>query len=122
MSTAEVINLTGVARKLHASTPNARKKLDNMGVKPIQEINMPSGRTYVLYDRVRVDKALEKLAAGKSAKKAAAPAPVASTVDAKLHKEIRDLKILVSQLLEHATKPQGKPAEASTEFPVSAAS
>lgn len=101
-----MINLTAVAKMLHASTPNARKKLTSWGLTPLIEIPMPSGRVYQVFDRTRVEKALAK---HKGAPKAAPEPTQTDTQDQtaeELRASIKRLEATVQQLLEVVTKPK----------------
>lgn len=116
---AELINLTALAKINRGTTPATRTKLEKLGVKPVQEVQMPgSGRKFVLFDKVKAIKALEKSRAEREkvqAKRAAQEAkkPAAAAAPQSLEQEVQELRKMVSQLLEHVTKPQT--GEATTE-------
>lgn len=120
------INLTKVARKLHATTPAAKYKLERLGVRPIQEIVMPAEpgkkpRTYCLYDVRQAEKAIAEINAAKEGRLVRAEdmeearlTPLDPAVE-KLQKEVKALKSaltknnsLMEQMLEAVTKPAKK--------------
>jgi hypothetical protein len=127
----ELINLTALAKINRGTTPATRTKLEKLGVKPVQEVQMPgSGRKFVLFDKVKAVKALEKSRAErekalqkaqevkKPAAKPAEPAPVQSA--AEMAKELQEMRKMMAQMLEHMTQPArdaNKPqaGEATTE-------
>jgi hypothetical protein len=118
----ETISITGLAKFNRGTTPATRAKLDKLGIKPVQEVEMPSGRKFVLFDKVKAIKALEKSRqdresrlekqAKAAAKKQSKRLQSASAVQADpLAKEVQELRKMVAQLLEVVTKP----TEATTE-------
>lgn len=112
----EVINLTGLAKTYKMPTPKMAQKLTEAGVMPLQEIQMPSGRKFVLFDKVKSIKALEEHKAkreresekaAKASVTALKAAPKTENADTKaLRAEIAELTRTVNQLLEVVTKPK----------------
>jgi hypothetical protein len=130
MEQLEAINLTKIAKEIHATTPNAKVKLERMGVKPIQEIRMPSGRVYTLYEAREARDAIEKinkerlgydpaileqlkkqhqesLESAKESKEDSKVVELEAKVAA-LEPELREMKDMMKMLLESLTKPSDK--------------
>jgi hypothetical protein len=117
----ETISITGLAKFNRGTTPATRAKLDKLGIKPVQEVEMPSGRKFVLFDKVKAIKALEKSRAEREhrlekqakaqAKKASKRLQNAVVAADPVAQEVQELRKMVAQLLEHVTKP----TEATTE-------
>ncbi len=107
---AGIVNVTKLAREFHATTPAIRKRLDKLGVMPLQEIEMPSGRKFVLYSQ----EAFEVLDQERRAREAPVtmnkPAPVEVKDDSEdieaLKAELSEIKSLLTQLLDMKTKPE----------------
>jgi hypothetical protein len=113
----ELINLTALAKINRGTTPATRAKLEKLGINPAQEVEIPSGRKFVLFDKVKAVKAIEKSRADREKaqeKKAAAVAKKASKAVVKskpskadpVQQELRALRETMTQLLEHFTQPQ----------------
>lgn len=121
MSEVKHLNLTAVARELHATTPRTRELLEKHGVTPVSEIKMPSNRVYTLYDAKAVAKAVKAIKRDKLGydpevleNLQKAPKDVdASPEVKKLASEVKELKDMLAQnqmqmgmLLDHLTKPE----------------
>jgi hypothetical protein len=124
----ETINLTALAKFNRGTTPATRSKLEKLGVNPVEEVVMPSGRKFVLFDKVKAVKALEKSRAEREkaleAKRNPRPEPKKPVNSAKprqpqpqsieamqaMLKELQEQKALMAQLLEAFTKPQQAPS------------
>jgi hypothetical protein len=130
----ETINLTALAKFNRGTTPATRSKLEKLGVNPVEEVVMPSGRKFVLFDKVKAVKALEKSRAEREkaleAKRNPKPEPKKPVNSAKprqphqsedikaLLQELQEIRSLNAQLLEAFTRPQ----QSSTGNPVGAVS
>lgn len=110
-----LISLTGLAKMHHTTTPIMRQRLTEQGVKPAQEAAMPSGRTFLVFNKDVALAALERAKKAKEAEKAAKvvetpkPAVEASKGDidvAKMAKELEEVKDLMKQILDTFTKPE----------------
>jgi hypothetical protein len=114
--TADVIHLTGVAKMLRASTPNTKKKLERMNVKPLQRITMPSGREYLIFDRVKVEQAIARDKDIKAASKPVATAKGNEDIRA----ELQEVRAMLQQVMEVVTKPRKQAKKQGTRKPLNA--
>lgn len=124
MSQAEIINVTALARSFHATTPVIKKRLETLGVMPVQEIEMPSGRKFVLFNKQEAMEVLEKDAKEREQAameaKAAAGRPTRVVIDDEAFKalqaEVAAMKEMMEQILGYVTQktpvPKAKPVVA----------
>lgn len=112
----ELINLTALAKINRGTTPATRAKLEKLGINPAQEVEMPSGRKFVLFDKVKAIKAIEKSRADRMKdreKKAQVVAKKASKAVVRskppkvdpVYQELQALRLTMTQLLDHFTQP-----------------
>lgn len=108
----ESVNITSLARQYHATTPNIRRRLDRLGVKPLQEILMPSGRKFVLFDKDEAilvldqeKRARERLQESLATVPSAAPTEASEGQIQALQQEVSQLKDLMRQMLDSMTTP-----------------
>lgn len=96
----ETINITRLAREFHITTTDAQKRLSRSGVSAANEVIMPSGRHFVVYDREAATEALRK--AQELSKPAVRMNPPAnpSRASGSLEAEVGELKAMVEALLK----------------------
>ncbi len=92
----ETTNITTLARTYKVTTRDVERRLKTMGIEPSNEVLMPSGRRFVLYDKAAAMKALEK--AKETPSKHQEPVQ-------DIHAELAEVKGLLSNLLDLMTKP-----------------
>ena len=98
MTTAtKTANITMLARMFHLTTKEAEKKLRDSGLAPVNEVQMPSGRRFVIWEH---DEAVETLA------RKALKAPTSSDQPPVDTDDLAEVKKLLQAILEHLTKPQ----------------
>ena len=100
----ETINITRLARLFNSTTKETEKKLSRIGLLPVNEIEMPSGRRFVIFDKQASMKALQALKDEKEPPVRMAPRE--STDVERLTKEIAELKTLLASVLEVVTAPK----------------
>lgn len=94
--TTKTANITMLARQFHITTREAEKKLRDAGLEPINEVLMPSGRRFVIWEH---DKGIEVLA------KKSEKAPELTQQPPVNMDDLVEVKKLLQAILEHLTKP-----------------
>lgn len=100
----QTTNITTLARAYRVSTRDIEKKLTKLGIKPSNEVLMPSGRRFVLYDQTAALEALEK---DKQAQLAKAQEQTEEVVETpSVAQELAEVKALLTAVLDMLTKPE----------------
>lgn len=110
------INTTALAREYQLTTKDLEKRLRRLGIAPVSEVVMPSGRRFILWPAETARKALDDYRDQLRQRREAdfgrvpAPSPAPNPETAQLAQEVSELKGLVSQLLQRLEeKDKGGP-------------
>ena len=106
----ETINITRLARMFNSTTRDTEKKLSKIGLLPVNEIEMPSGRRFVVFDKEASVKALQGMKDALNPPVVMNPKKEEKEETAldmhQLSRELLEVKALLASVLEVITAPR----------------